>query len=213
MWIRLCVVLAGYVFGLFQTGYFLGQRMHRDIRSEGSGNAGATNALRVFGLKAGFLVFFGDLMKAVICCSLIKFGLADYFGDLTPAMVLYGGLGVILGHTYPFYLNFKGGKGIAASGGMILVFDWRIALICFAVFLFLVFTTRLVSLGSLTALTLFFLLEILFVRLRWLALPPACLAEVFVISGITVLMAYYSHRSNLSRLLRGEENRIHLKKK
>lgn len=213
MWIRLATVLLGYVFGLFQTGYFLGRRMHRDIRSEGSGNAGATNALRVFGLKAGFLVFFGDLMKSVICCSIIKFGLAAYFGDLTPVMVLYGGLGVILGHTYPFYLHFKGGKGIAASGGMILVFDWRIAMICFAAFLLLVFTTRLVSVGSLTALTLFFLLEIVFVSCGWLTVPASCLAEMYVLSGISVLLAYYAHRSNLARLVRGEENRINFKKK
>lgn len=213
MWIRLCVILAGYVFGLFQTGYFLGKRLHRDIRSEGSGNAGATNALRVFGLKAGFLVFFGDLMKAVLCCSIIKFGLAGYFGDLTPVMVLYGGLGVVLGHTYPFYLNFKGGKGIAASGGMILVFDWRIAMICFAVFLILVFSTRLVSLGSLTALTLFFLLVIVFVSQGWLTIPPVCRTETFVLSGISTLLAFYAHRSNLVRLLHGEENKIHFKKK
>lgn len=213
MGIRLCVVLAGYVFGLFQTGYFLGRQMHRDIRSEGSGNAGATNALRVFGLKAGLLVFFGDLMKSVIYCSIIKFGLAGYFGDLTRIMVLYAGLGVVLGHTYPFYLNFKGGKGIAASGGMILVFDWRIAMICFAVFLLLVFTTRLVSLGSLTALTLFFLLVIGFSSWGWLAIPSACLTEAYVLSGISAVLAFYAHRSNLVRLLHGEENKINFKKK
>jgi glycerol-3-phosphate acyltransferase PlsY len=210
---RICVVLGGYVFGLFQTGYFLGMKKHRDIRTVGSGNAGATNALRVFGLKAGAAVFLGDLLKAVIYCSILKFGLNGYLGDATPAMVLYGGLGVILGHTYPFFLHFKGGKGIASSAGMILVFDWRIAMICLAVFLILVFTTRLVSLGSLTALTLFFVLELVFLRTGWMTIPDAYLTETLVLSVIAVLLAYYSHRSNLVRLFHGEENKINFKKK
>lgn len=210
---RILVLLVGYVFGLFQTGYLLGRAKHKDIRTEGSGNSGATNALRVFGLKAGLTVFAGDLLKAVICCLLIKYALADVFGDSALVMMLYGGIGVVLGHTYPFYLNFKGGKGIASTAGVILVFDWRIALICFAVFLAIVFTTEYVSLGSLTALTLFFVLEQVFMHFGWLAIPASALTEIEILSIVFVLMAFFSHRSNIVRLLHGNENKTKLIKK
>lgn len=210
---RVLVVLGGYVFGLFQTGYFLGKSLHKDIRSEGSGNAGATNALRVFGLKAGITVFAGDLLKSVLYCLIIKGLFSHYFGEATQMMMFYGGIGVVLGHTYPFYLGFKGGKGIASTAGVILAFDWRIAVICFALFLTITLTTQYVSLASLSALTMFLLLEQVFLHFDWVSLPAAHMTEMLVLSILFVAHAFFTHRANLVRLAHGNENKTNLLKK
>ena len=110
----ICLVM-GYVFGLFQTGYLYGKMNHIDIRNYGSGNSGTTNALRVMGKKAGLIVFAGDFLKTVFAClaaRIIFKGSPD-----TDLYVLYAGLGVVLGHNFPCYLNFKGGKGNCLHGG------------------------------------------------------------------------------------------------
>lgn len=113
----ICLVM-GYVFGLFQTGYLYGKMNHIDIRNYGSGNSGTTNALRVMGKKAGLIVFAGDFLKTVFAClaaRIIFKGSPD-----TDLYVLYAGLGVVLGHNFPCYLNFKGGKGIASMAGILV---------------------------------------------------------------------------------------------
>ena len=128
----ICLVM-GYVFGLFQTGYLYGKMNHIDIRNYGSGNSGTTNALRVMGKKAGLIVFAGDFLKTVFAClaaRIIFKGSPD-----TDLYVLYAGLGVVLGHNFPCYLNFKGGKGIASMAGILVSMDWRVTLVCAALFL------------------------------------------------------------------------------
>ena len=119
-----------------------------DIRKYGSGNSGSTNALRVMGKKAGLTVFLGDFLKTVIPCMAVRFVFKDQ-PDYAYVYMLYIGLGVILGHNYPFYLHFKGGKGIAATAGIIFSIDWRLTVLCLAVFVLIVAVTRYVSLGSL----------------------------------------------------------------
>ena len=115
---RILCLLTGYVFGLFQTGYLYGKMHHIDIRQYGSGNSGTTNALRVMGKKAGLLVFMGDFLKTVFACLLVRLVMkGDPSVDL---YVLYAGLGVVLGHNFPFYLHFKGGKGIASMAGILV---------------------------------------------------------------------------------------------
>ena len=139
----ICLVM-GYVFGLFQTGYLYGKMNHIDIRNYGSGNSGTTNALRVMGKKAGVIVFAGDFLKTVFAClaaRIIFKGSPD-----TDLYVLYAGLGVVLGHNFPCYLNFKGGKGIASMAGILVSMDWRVTLVCAALFLGAVIITRYVSL-------------------------------------------------------------------
>ena len=154
MMFRVLCLLFGYACGLFQTGYIYGKAKNKDIRQYGSGNAGTTNALRVLGKKAGLIVFLGDLFKAVFACTAARL-LADHFGsDISMVYLLYAGLGVVLGHNFPFYLKFKGGKGIAATSGVVLsTFDWRIILICLLLFIIVVAVTRYVSLGSLVMVT------------------------------------------------------------
>ena len=122
---RIICLVMGYVFGLFQTGYIYGKVKGIDIRQHGSGNSGSTNALRVMGVRAGALVFMGDFLKTVIPCFLVRILFASR-PEYVYVLILYAGFGVILGHNFPFYLNFKGGKGIAATAGIMFSLDWRL---------------------------------------------------------------------------------------
>lgn len=151
---RIICLAAGYLFGLLQTGYMYGRMNKIDIRNYGSGNSGTTNALRVLGMKAGAIVFFGDFLKAFIPCVLVRILFKDQ-PETAFLLVLYTGLGVILGHNYPFYLNFKGGKGIAATAGLIVALDLRLMVVTLVAFVLIVAVTRFVSLGSLVVATIF----------------------------------------------------------
>ena len=122
---RVISLLIGYVFGLLQSGYLYGKFVkNTDIRQHGSGNAGSTNILRVFGVKSALIVFLGDFFKAVVAMFIARklFG-GTGNGDL---YAMYAGLGVTLGHDFPFYMNFKGGKGIASMAGILTAMDLRI---------------------------------------------------------------------------------------
>ena len=156
--IRIACLIIGYIFGLFQTGYIYGRMNGIDIRQHGSGNSGTTNALRVLGKKAGLIVFIGDVLKIILACVFTTFIFSNgvfYEGD-NLLWMLYTGFGVVLGHNYPFYLNFRGGKGIAATAGMLVISDLRVTLLCLIVFLITVALTRYVSLGSILVSICFF---------------------------------------------------------
>ena len=218
-----CLAL-GYVFGLFQTGYLYGRAHGIDIRSQGSGNSGTTNALRVMGKKAGLTVFAGDFFKTLIPCLLVRFFVGD--GELyTHLLVLYTGFGVTLGHNFPFYLKFKGGKGIAAMAGLLAASDMRIALICLAVFIVTVAVTRYVSLGSLFVAALFFILTVYFtisgsygtaggVDMSGMTSMNTgqIRIECCVAAGVISCMAFWRHRANIGRLIHGTENKLGAKK-
>ena len=151
----LCLVM-GYVFGLFQTGYLYSRSKHMDIRNYGSGNSGSTNVLRVMGKKAGLIVFLGDAGKMIAACLITRV-LFRSQPELLYVYLLYTGFGVILGHNFPFYMEFKGGKGIAASAGLLASTDWRVMLVCLVVFVAAVAITRYVSLGSILVMICFFI--------------------------------------------------------
>ena len=151
---RIICLAVGYVFGLFQTGYWYSRMHDVDIRSKGSGNSGTTNVLRVMGVKAGILVFLVDFFKTVIPCVIVRIIWKDEPG-LQHLLVLYTALGVILGHNFPFYMGFKGGKGIAATAGLLAAMDLRVAVVCLLAFVLIVAVTRYVSLGSLVVVTIF----------------------------------------------------------
>ena len=211
---RVLCLVAGYVFGLFQTGYFVGKHMNVDIRTKGSGNSGTTNALRVLGPKAGAVVFAGDVGKSVVLCLIVRAVYSKILPDAALLMMLYGGFGVILGHNYPFYLKFKGGKGIAATGGFIIsLLDWRITLICALGFLLPIAITRYVSLGSLIAEALVLITWILFGRQLMPALAEGYFMEATVIVFLIAALAYWRHRANIGRLIKGCENKISFRKK
>ena len=221
MFPRIASLLIGYLFGICQTAYVVGKMNGIDIREHGSGNAGTTNALRVLGKKAGAIVFAGDLFKAVAACVLARIIGTLFFPDILYPMILWTGLGVVVGHNFPFYMNFKGGKGIAATAGVILgLLDWRIICICLAAFLITVIITRYVSLGSLIVVTLFFA-SFLFLGIHGDIVNPALnapylgseLIESYVITFLFAGLAFYRHKANIERLLHGNENKLFDKKK
>ncbi len=212
--VRVACLLIGYVCGLFQTAYIYGRINGIDIREYGSGNSGTTNALRVLGKKAGLIVFAGDILKILAAGFLVTvlFNQGDFFGDRAALYKLYAGLGAVLGHNVPFYLNFKGGKGIAVTSGLILMMDWRITILCLIAFALTVGLTRYVSLGSLVITALFMISWIFLGQTGRLALTPAHLPESYVLVFLIVAMAYWRHRANIKRLIAGTESKIGQKK-
>ena len=206
----ICLVL-GYCFGLFQTGYLYSKRHHVDIRSQGSGNSGSTNVLRVMGAKAGAIVFAGDSMKSILACVVVRF-LFKNQPDMVNLLVMYTALGVILGHNYPFYMQFKGGKGIACTAGLLAAIDWRLTLVCLVVFVVIVALTRYVSLGSLVVVSILLIWMIVFGQMGDYGVRKSLLPEFYGVTAIITGMAYLRHRANIVRLIHGNENKIGSKK-
>lgn len=204
---RLICLLIGYAFGLFQTGYLYGKMNHIDIRQYGSGNSGTTNALRVLGKKAGFIVFAGDFLKTVAAFAVIRLIFKNQT-DSVDLLALYGGLGVVLGHNFPFYLKFKGGKGIASMAGIMFSMDWRITFVCFIIFVGTVAITRYVSLGSILVAVTFFILIVLFGINGSYRVSLNHQIEFFGTAAVLSGMALWRHRANIIRLLHGTENKL-----
>jgi glycerol-3-phosphate acyltransferase PlsY len=200
---RLICLLIGYLFGCFQTSYIVGRLTHGiDIREHGSKNAGMTNSLRVMGRKAGAVVFLGDVTKA-----LLAFFMGSYFfeGDMFAGLYvlpgLYAGLGAVLGHNFPFFLKFKGGKGVASTLAVMLGINWQAALIVYALGISAIIATRYISLASMfmtaAAPVLFWLFGLNL--------------ETILVSAVMGVMAWVLHRENIKRLIRGTENKFSLK--
>lgn len=209
---RAVCLIVGYLFGLFQTGYLYGKLHNVDIRTKGSGNAGSTNVLRVMGVRAGATVFLGDFLKTLIPCLFIRW----YFGgqpEMVSLLVLYTALGVILGHNYPFYMNFKGGKGIAATAGLLAAMDVRVMLVCLIAFILVVAVSRYVSLGSLVVVTLFLIFMIWFGGRGDYGIGSPYLMEFYFASACVTGLAFWRHRANIVRLFHGTENKIGSKAK
>lgn len=207
---RLICLVIGYAIGCFQTAFIVGKAVGKiDIRDYGSGNAGMTNITRVMGPKAGLIVFLSDIFKAVVgyyICTFIFKGTGVFVpgdGNLLWLPGLYGGIGVILGHNFPFYMKFKGGKGIAATVGVIMCLDFRIAAIIYVIAIALIIVSKYISLASLV-MTL--LLPILMYALSFDT-------ESIVLGCVIAVLAYYQHRANIVRLINGTENKFSLKKK
>jgi glycerol-3-phosphate acyltransferase PlsY len=192
---RIGCIIIGYLIGCFQTAYLVGKLgRHIDIREFGSGNAGTTNVIRVMGWKAGIITFIGDFFKAVIAVRLCM----AIWSDSSAIAGLYAGSAVIIGHNWPVFLNFKGGKGIASTIGVLLALDFRIGLIAAGVLAITIFISRYVSLGSIVMAISIPVLFIIF--------SPHyenILLGVFLMSS-----ALYRHRSNIKRLLSGAESKL-----
>lgn len=215
---RLICLAVGYVCGLLQTGYLVGKLNHVDIRKKGSGNAGSTNALRVLGWKAGLMTFAGDVLKCV-AAFLITFFM--YRGSVAlPMLTMYAGAGVTLGHNFPFYMNFKGGKGIAVMAGMVVVNSfWHLpqSLLMIPVtlefFLVPVAVTKYISVGSLGAYTVFLIEMVIAGQIGWFEMDAARCYELYAVLFILTILAWYRHRENIKRLAAGTENQFGSKKK
>lgn len=207
---RIICLVIGYVFGLFQTAYIYGKLHGIDIRNYGSGNAGTTNTMRVLGTKAGLLVLLCDIVKCIL--AVVVAGLI--FGESHPDMIyllkIYAAAGAILGHNFPFYLHFKGGKGIAATAGLILSFHPYLIPMGVILFFGAFFTTHYVSLGSLLVYAGFFIELIVLGQMDVFGMSQNLLIEMYVIAGALTIMAYYKHRENIKRLLSGTERKTYL---
>lgn len=205
----LCVI-AGYLFGNISTGYFVAKKNHVDIMHEGSGNVGTTNALRTMGAKGGFPTLIGDIIKAIVPLLLVRYvifkDLQGYDNGLfsTDYFVLITGLGVVLGHNFPFWLSFKGGKGIASTCGTILVINPIIAGILLGVFGIVVGITKYVSLGSLIAILGVPVAVGFLYPGKWVLVILACFYVIF---------AYIQHRGNIDRLIHHNERKLNFKSK
>jgi len=196
---RVVGFIIGYFVGCINFGYIIGRfREHIDIREYGSGNSGTTNAIRVMGWKLGTITFFGDLLKAVLAYVVV--------GILFDNNIygLYAGFGAVFGHNWPVFLKFRGGKGIAATLGLIYAVDWRAGLIINVIVAIVIFTTKYVSLGSIILVTL---------------MPVAFYffkdgnIEYIGVGVILAVVAIYRHKANIGRLLKGNENKLGSKKK
>lgn len=197
---RVICILLGYGIGCLQSAYLVGRISNVDLRQYGSGNLGTTNALRVLGKKAGAITFICDILKSVVGFLLCKM----LFKEIELAG-LYGCVGVILGHDFPFYLNFKGGKGIACMIGLVLCLSmttWYLPTFAFGIGIICIAATRYVSLGSMS----------------FAVMIPIVLFKVgFPLEGTLIaislaVLALYQHRANIARLLAGNENKLGAKK-
>lgn len=207
---RIICLAIGYICGLLQTGYLVGKMNHVDIRKEGSGNAGSTNALRVMGWKAGAMTFAGDVIKCLAAILIARYLYRDT--QYVPLLAMYAGMGATLGHNFPFYLKFKGGKGIAVLAGLILATGLVMVPIPLSAFLIAVLLTRYVSLGSLLASSMFFLEVLFYGQLGGFGMAFRYRMELYVLVFLLMVLAWVRHKENIKRLLAGTENPFRGKK-
>lgn len=214
--LRFVCLILGYFFGAFQSAYFYGKLHGIDIRTMGSGNAGTTNTLRVLGTKAGFIVLAGDVLKTILAIAITRIWIVP----LSPnpewkyLLILYTAAGAILGHNFPFYMQFKGGKGIASTFGLILSFHPWFIPVGLVLFLGAFLTTHYVSLGSLLIYAGFVIQMIVMGQTGYLGnISQNILNEMYVIAFLLLLMAYWKHRENIKRLLNHTERKTYLFKK
>ncbi len=211
---RIISLLIGYVFGLIQTGFLIGKAQGIDIRSVGSGNAGSTNMLRTFGVKAGVLTLLCDAAKTLAAILVAWLLFHKTHADIMPLLKVYAGAGAILGHDFPFYMKFRGGKGIACTAGLVIGFlNLPLFLLGIATFFGIFFTTHYVSLGS-CLVWLGLIIECFIFGQKGLppftGMPAAALKEMYVILLFLGILAWWQHRGNISRLLHGKERRTYL---
>ncbi len=211
---RLACLAIGYCLGLFQTSYFLGKMKGIDIREYGSGNAGTTNTLRTLGTKAGLIVLAGDILKTILAVVIVTFLFKNSYPETIYLLKLYAGAGAILGHNFPFYMNFKGGKGIAATAGFILAFHPYFIVMGVILFFGAFLLTHYVSLGSLLVYAGLMIQMVICGQMGLFdGMTQANLIEMYIVTAFLTVMAYYKHRANIVRLVKGEERKTYLKKK
>jgi acyl phosphate:glycerol-3-phosphate acyltransferase len=198
----LAALAAGYLLGGLNTAVLVGKMYGKDIRSHGSKSAGLTNALRVLGKPAAVLVLAGDVLKGIIACLIgLRLGVSVYSGEAVDSVsLLAAGAGAVIGHNWPLYFGFKGGKGALTGVAVLFMFDWRMALICLGLFVTIVALTRYVSLGTICA-------TIFFAALSFIPM----FGHTFYFCIFACLMAFiiiFKHRENVQRLISGTENKL-----
>ena len=211
---RIIVLVIGYFCGIFLSGYAYSKSKHKDITQMGSGNAGTTNTFRMFGWKAGLITLLGDVSKPIVAILITWLLFHKSQPEGVRLLELYAGLGTIIGHNHPFYMkDFKGGKGIACTGGMMIAFCPIEVPIGLGLFIAVTALTKYVSLGSMIGLVSFFVQTVVFGELGILNVTEQYRMEIYILSALIMLMGIVRHRENIKRLLNGNENKFSLKKK
>ena len=207
-------LLAGYAFGNIPNGYLYAKAHGIDIYKEGSGNPGSTNILRTLGKKAGITVLLMDIAK----CMLPIFFMVLFFKpeneDIKSLILMTTGIGAILGHNFPCIPKVKGGKGVACTGALLIALSPLYTLCLLLFFILVVLITGYVSLGSMLAITVFFLSVVFFGKTSLLfPFSGAVYLPMCALSFLLMAMLIFQHRGNIKRLINGTENRFGKKKK
>ncbi len=210
--IVLCIVNAiiAYLIGSINFSVIFSKKFAGfDVREKGSGNAGTTNMLRSVGKKAAAITLICDILKGVVAI-LIAIFLGNLFNAQNRSiLVQIAGIAVVVGHTFPVFFGFKGGKGVATSLGILIMSNWEIGLICLAVGVALIAITKMVSVGSCCAAILFAVLTF-FIKDNYIVSEGSGYLTYSIILAVFIL---FNHRSNIVRILQGKENKISFKKK
>ena len=194
------VIVIGYLCGCLESGYLVGKLCGMDIRDYGSGNAGTTNVLRVLGKSRALLTFLGDALKSFIPVLIVKLVLCPAVPELNADLIqLVTGFAAVMGHDYPFFLKFKGGKGVATTAAAMMAYDWRMGLCSFVIFVIVVSLTRYVSLGSILLCGALVIEIFIFHPGRW---------DLFVMCVLFAYFSIYRHRANIGRLISGTESKL-----
>ena len=201
------VGIVAYLIGSISFSVIISKKMAGfDVREKGSGNAGSTNVLRTVGKKAAILTLICDCLKGIVAILIAVLASKIVKGTDAGLLVQLAGVAVVIGHTFPIFFRFKGGKGVATSLGVLLIINWQIGLICLVFALTLMALTRFVSLGSVSAAILFPILTI-FIQENYIV-PGNYIIFGVVLAAIVV----FNHRANVKRLLTGTENKLSFKK-
>jgi acyl phosphate:glycerol-3-phosphate acyltransferase len=196
--------IIGYLLGSVNSSLVVGKFYGVDVRNHGSGNAGATNTLRTLGKKAAIIATLGDMVKGFIAC-IIGLLIAKKTGMISEEMgIMIAGIAAIIGHNWPIFFKFKGGKGVLTSLAVVLMMDPIIALIALGTFIIVAAITRFVSLGSIVATLLFTILA---------ATMFGKSSEFIIFSSILTFLIIFRHRTNIVRIIKGTESKLGAKKK
>ena len=212
MLVYIIIAIIAYLIGSVNFSIIISKKMAGfDVREKGSGNAGTTNMLRSVGKKAAAITLVCDILKGVVSI-VIAIIMGNIIKNLDRELLLQiAGIAVVLGHTFPIFFGFKGGKGVATSLGVLLMSNWQIGLICLVFALVLMALTKMVSLGSCGAAVLFPVLT-LFINEHYTVLTEGKNGNVyFIYSVILAIIVLYNHRSNIKRILNGTENKLSFK--
>lgn len=200
-------LLIGYCFGFFETGFIIGKIKKQDLRTMGSGNIGATNAMRVFGKKAGIITYICDALKGFLSCMVVYF-LFRYRVDMIVALEVYAALGAVLGHCFPVYLKFKGGKGVSTVTGAMLFINPVIAIIGIISFFITMYITSYVSVGSLVMNFVYMLLMSIASSFSMFITSQTAAKNIITLSALIFVIISIRHKTNIELLAAGKERKI-----
>lgn len=207
------MAIIAYCIGSLNISIFISKKVGGfDLREKGSNSTGATNVLRTLGKKAAAITLLFDILKGIVAIA-ISMIIGNIMEETNQELLLQiAGIAVVIGHTFPIFFGFKGGKGVATSIGILLMSNWKIGLICLIFALVLMILTRMVSVGSCAAAILFPVLT-LFINDSYTILTEGKSGNAyFIYSVLLAVIVLYNHRSNIKRLLNGTENKLSFKK-